>query len=220
MYGEKENGCGILEFDKFYSGRNPAFGGRPTAEVMQYIAANGRGGEVLDLGCGDGRNALALAAANYRVTAFDTSRVAIEKLTALASSRNLNNHVHGAVADVRNWRPTSSRFDLIIAITILDHLPGIDIDPLVGKMVAALRKDGTLIVKVHTQDDPGYHNQYARDVSELAGHIQHYFASGELRQRLAPHCYIDSYEERVELDASHGEPHRHGSAVAYCTRRD
>ena len=55
------------------------FGGDPTAEVGKTIGRFGIGKDVpiLEIGCGEGRDALPLLQAGYRVTATDISREAI-----------------------------------------------------------------------------------------------------------------------------------------------
>ncbi|WP_411675673.1 class I SAM-dependent methyltransferase [Caproicibacter sp.] len=48
-----------------------------------------KNGRALDLACGDGRNAIFLAAHGYKVTAVDFSNIAIERLSRFASEKQL-----------------------------------------------------------------------------------------------------------------------------------
>lgn len=205
-------------FDRFYSRPDLAFGDRPTEALVAYVRAGGIPGGALDLGCGDGRNALYLAAAGYRVTAIDCSEVGVSKLTRIARGRRLGDRVAGIVGDVRDWILQPLPFDLVVAVTILDHLPAADIDPLLGRIAASTRPGGTALIQVHTVDDPGYHGPAARGASEQAGAIEHYFRRDELRARLSKQWRVEHYEERMEHDTCHGRPHDHGFAIARCVK--
>ncbi|MCU0799837.1 MAG: methyltransferase domain-containing protein [Candidatus Thermoplasmatota archaeon] len=78
------------------------------------------GASVLDLGCGMGRAAIALAEKGYGITAVDSSRVAIERLRAESGRRGLQMDIR--MGDVRELE-LSEGYDLIIAHGILQFLP-------------------------------------------------------------------------------------------------
>ena len=171
-------------------------------------------GRALDLGCGDGRNSLLLAARGFEVTSVDRSAEGIASMLRIARRRSLARQIAGVVADARRWCFQGARFNLAAAVTLLDHLPADEINRALERLVNALVPGGSLLVKVHTVADPGYKRKAGPGVSETAGAIAHYFSRGELRQRLAGLCRITRYEERLELDTSHGKPHLHGFAIA------
>ena len=58
--------------------------GGPNHDIVELAAALPAGARVLDLGCGEGRNAFYLASRGCRVTAVDRSRSGIAKLRALS----------------------------------------------------------------------------------------------------------------------------------------
>ena len=86
--------------------------GKPSAEIVHLAAALRPGATVLDLGCGEGRNALFLAERRFEATAVDVSEHGIKKLRSLASQRGLG--VRAEVADMRSYE-LRHEFDLIIS---------------------------------------------------------------------------------------------------------
>ena len=101
-------------WEKAYSDLDvPTFrGGMPSQEIRDVASNLPRGAEVLDLGCGEGRNALYLAECGFDVTAVDISDTGIRKLNALAKERDLD--IHSEVADMRRYR-FAHPFDLIVS---------------------------------------------------------------------------------------------------------
>lgn len=61
--------------------------GRPQAEVVRLAEEGGFVGDVLDIGCGTGENALHLAALGLRVVGIDASPSAVERARAKAAAR-------------------------------------------------------------------------------------------------------------------------------------
>ncbi len=76
-------------------------------------------GRVLDVGTGDGRNALYPAAAGWRVDAFDIHSPAIERAQRSASLARLE--VAFFVADAREFEPRES-YDLVVCHGLLHFL--------------------------------------------------------------------------------------------------
>jgi len=71
-------------------------------------------GRALDLGCGEGGDALWLAASGWTVTAVDISSTAIERGRAVAAERNLAEKIDWVAADLTDWTPTGT-YDLVSA---------------------------------------------------------------------------------------------------------
>jgi len=74
--------------------------------------------DVLDLGCGQGRDALLAARHGHRVVGVDLSETGIAQMLEDANAEGL--HVEGIVADVAMWQPEES-FDVILLDRVL-HL--------------------------------------------------------------------------------------------------
>ncbi len=69
-------------------------------------------GRVLDLACGEGRNAVWLAERGWQATGVDFSGVALEKARRLAQSRAVE--VEWLEEDLLAYRPAARSFDLVI----------------------------------------------------------------------------------------------------------
>jgi tellurite methyltransferase len=76
------------------------------------------GASVLDIGCGDGRNAIYLASKGFKVTAYDISVARIGRLLLLAQKQHVT--IDAFVGDMREYR-YSHTYDLIVCMGVL-HL--------------------------------------------------------------------------------------------------
>jgi len=111
------------------------------AEVATDLAPD----RALDLACGEGRNAVWLAARGWRVTAVDFSAVALARGRAAAPP------VDWVEADVRTWSPPSpgnvAAFDLVAIVYL--HLPPAERAAVLGTARRAVAPGGTVVVIGH-----------------------------------------------------------------------
>jgi SAM-dependent methyltransferase len=78
------------DFEASYRAGSPPWDiGRPQPEVLRLAAEGELVGDVIDLGCGTGENALHLASLGRRVLGIDHSPTAIERARAKAAERGL-----------------------------------------------------------------------------------------------------------------------------------
>ncbi|MCG8699519.1 MAG: class I SAM-dependent methyltransferase [Bacteroidales bacterium] len=75
--------------------------GSPYPELVHFFENYAPKRKLLDLGCGQGRNALTLAKLGYHVTGIDSSRVGINQMLQKAHSTNLI--VKGIVGDIYSF---------------------------------------------------------------------------------------------------------------------
>ncbi|MES9876136.1 MAG: methyltransferase domain-containing protein [Candidatus Sedimenticola sp. PURPLELP] len=99
-------------------------------------------GDALDLACGLGANALLLAQSGLKVTAWDISPVAIQRLAEAAQGRKLP--VIAEVRDLLESPPEPDSFDVILVSHFLDR-------SLAPAIIHALRKGGLLFYQTFTQ---------------------------------------------------------------------
>jgi len=95
-----------------YQNLNESTFGEPSPEIVRLADTLPRTSKVLDLGCGEGRNALFLAEYGFDVTAVDISECGISKLQSLASNHSLA--VRTQIEDMRSY-VFDVDFDLIIS---------------------------------------------------------------------------------------------------------
>jgi SAM-dependent methyltransferase len=99
-------------------------------------------GRALDLGAGEGRNALWLAERGWRVTAVDLSRVALDRARHLAVERELE--MDYVVADVCRYRPEAGAFELVLVAYVHPEPP--DRESLFAGAAQAVAPGGHLLV--------------------------------------------------------------------------
>lgn len=86
-------------YDKYYQTEN--LFGKPYPELLEFFNKYPTKGKVLDLGCGQGRDAIPLACLGFSVTGIDSSKVGIEQMNQIAENENLK--LKGVVADIFNY---------------------------------------------------------------------------------------------------------------------
>jgi SAM-dependent methyltransferase len=146
----------VTFWDKTYAARTAARDPQPNARLTDTVTGLAPG-DVLDLGCGDGGDALWLAGQGWRVTAVDISAVAVTRLAALADARGLGDRVTAVRHDLHTSFP-DGEFDLICANYL--HTPFDLARAAVLRSAAhALRKDGRLLVVDHGSAAPWSWNQ-------------------------------------------------------------
>lgn len=96
-------------YDKYYQTEN--LFGEPYPELILFLAEYPDKGKLLDLGCGQGRDAIALARLGYAVTGIDNSKVGIEQMNKIAEAENLN--LVGQVADLYAF-DNFAEFDIVL----------------------------------------------------------------------------------------------------------
>ena len=96
--------------------------------------------EALEVGCGTGAFARSLAERCEHVIALDLS----PRMAEVARSRSGKHpNVDYLVADAASWEFPKDRFDCVVSITTLHHLP---LAPTLCKMGSALRPGGSLLL--------------------------------------------------------------------------
>jgi cyclopropane fatty-acyl-phospholipid synthase-like methyltransferase len=83
-------------FDAAYRGTPPWDIGRPQGEFVRLEERGAIVGDVLDVGCGTGENAIFLASRGHRVLGVDSAELAVKRAKKKATERNVK-------ADFRVW---------------------------------------------------------------------------------------------------------------------
>lgn len=160
-------------WDELYRARDRVWSGRPNAALVA-LADGLEPGRVLDLGCGEGADAIWLASAGWRVTAVDISPLAIERATAAAVEAGVADHIEWQHHDLAASMPPGP-FELVSAQFLqspLDFPRG----AVLGRAAGAVAVGGRIAVVGHAAPprwahdvDPSLHFPSARETAEAAG---------------------------------------------------
>jgi len=139
-------------WDERYRSHDALWSGNPNAHLVDQ-AGGLSPGTALDIGCGEGADAIWLAERGWRVTAVDLSTVALER--AAAHAARVGNPVAGRIswvhADLTAWDPGPARYDLICAHYL--HLRSEPRQFLFDRLAAAVGPGGTLLIVGHHPSD-------------------------------------------------------------------
>jgi tellurite methyltransferase len=133
-------------------------------EAINRLEAIGlpRGRRALDVACGRGGNALALARAGFDVTAVDVSDVALDELAAIASREGLD--VETDRRDLAGDGLPAGVFDLVLVVHYLERA-------LFPALRAAIAPGGALVFETYTtreHDRSGFSRAFCLEPGELA----------------------------------------------------
>ncbi|MEE2895125.1 MAG: methyltransferase domain-containing protein, partial [Planctomycetota bacterium] len=125
--------------------------GPPNPEILELVPTLPSGARVLDLGCGEGRLMLPLAAAGFEVVGVDVSAAGVEKLQRVASDRGLS--VDASVADLNEFSITGD-FDLMLSDGVFHNIHREHAERLISEMKEHTRPGGYNLVKLFTTKVP------------------------------------------------------------------
>ena len=131
-----------------YRERGAVFGSEPNRFLVEVVAGLVPG-TALDLGCGQGRNALWLASRGFEVTGLDLSPVAIEQAREVAAEQGLDATFE--TVDLVTWKPDGQVWDLVLLAYI--HLPEDMRKAVHAAAVSAVAPGGRIVVIAHHLDN-------------------------------------------------------------------
>ena len=137
-------------WDERYAGPELIWGAGPNCFVAEELAAL-EPGRALDLGTGEGRNAIWLAGRGWRVTGVDFSAVGLARAAELARQRGVD--ADWVQADLLRYEPAPAEYDLALIAYI--QLPADDLAHLVRTAATAVAPGGTLLAVGHDRDNLG-----------------------------------------------------------------
>jgi len=135
-------------WDQRYSGPDLVWGAGPNRFVADELAALPPG-RAIDLGTGEGRNAIWLAERGWRVTAVDFSAAGLARAARLAAERGVS--VDWVQADLLDYQPAPGSYDLVLIAYL--HLPSASLAQVFRAAAAAVAPGGTLLVIGHDRDN-------------------------------------------------------------------
>jgi SAM-dependent methyltransferase len=110
-------------------------------------------GTALDVGAGEGADAIWLAGRGWQVTAVDISTVALERAAGHAAQAgpDIAGRIHWLHHDLTGWQPPHDHYDLVSAQYM--HLPTAARHALFDCLASAVAPGGTLLIVGHHPSD-------------------------------------------------------------------
>ncbi len=129
---------------------------QPAPEVLQFIRSQSPAErpDVLDLGCGLGRHAVAFALAGFRVTAVDASPTAVAHLEAWAGKLGLA--IVTRTCDVLDEALPAGSYDVVLSYNVIYHGRREQFARAIARVHALLRPAGLFFFTCPTRRDGKY----------------------------------------------------------------
>lgn len=134
---------------------------RDVQQLMEGPLADCSDLNILDLGCGKGRNATYLYALRHRVTALDKNASAIESLQRIIQLEKATERFQAHIYDIESaalneYCDASNRYDLIISTVVFQFLRPESLATVISNMQAHTKRGGHhfIIVPVSSPSDP------------------------------------------------------------------
>jgi len=177
--------------------------------VLVAELAGASAGRALDVGCGEGADAIWLAEAGWQVTGIDVSEVALERAAAAARAAGVS--VEWLCADIATASFATGGYDLVsVHYPALKPSPG---DDAIRALLAAVALGGTLLVVGHAVLDPDHASEHGHELTD-------YIQPADIGARLDEQWELAVDEIRPRVDpVPEGSPHVH-DAVLRAKRRN
>ncbi|MFC1534889.1 class I SAM-dependent methyltransferase [Thermodesulfobacteriota bacterium] len=153
--------------------------------------------EVLDLGCGLGRNAIAFAQAGFSVTATDLSQEAVSHLKTWAEKQDLQ--IRAFVSDFVDDAFLPDSFDIVLSLNVIYHGYRNQAESAINNVRNGMKKGGIFYFTFPSRQDGDYGRgkKLADHTFEFQpGHIHYHADEDDLNAFLSGFNILT--QERVE----------------------
>ncbi len=139
-------------WDERYGAHDALWSGNPNGHLLGEFDGLAPGA-ALDVGCGEGADAIWLAERGWRVTGVDLSTVALQRAAANAArvGPEVADNITWVQVDLTRWEPGADRYDLVSSQFL--HLPSATRHALFDRLAAAVAPGGTLLIVGHHPSD-------------------------------------------------------------------
>jgi len=169
------------KWDQRYNKRSYIYGKQPAkflAENFDYIPKES---SVLDMGMGEGRNAVFLALKGHKVTGVDISSVAVKKARNLAKENKVK--IKTVVGTLNKYQIAPESFDVIICFYYVDR-------DLNKKMFKWLKPGGLLIYEANTTEQ-------LKKLENAKTENKSYYLKPQELLKMFPDMKVLKYEEPI-----------------------
>ena len=203
-------------WEEDYKSNDILWGLKPNEVLTRYVKLLPENGKVLDIGIGEGRNALYLAKLGFEVEGIDLSQTAVQRCKELSNKYGVQ--LKASVNDILSFDISSEKYDLIILSNVLNFFTPDEIRKIINKVNTGLRKNGLIYITAFNIAEPSIENikkKYEEiDENTYFNHNKnmnlHYFTETEFKGLVSEYEII-SFSNSYSLDLSHGKPHYHSS---------
>lgn len=194
------------DWDQRYAEEERIWSGAPNQGLVAEAAAL-TPGRALDVGCGEGADAVWLAGRGWEVTALDVSQVALTRARLHAEQASVQ--VTWLQSGLTEATLSADGYDLVsVFYPALRHTPGHDAE---RALVSAVAPGGTLLVVHHADVDADHARESGFDPADYVGHEDVVGFLGDGWQ-------VEVDDRRPRHVASGGGAHRHHDEVLRATR--
>nr|WP_274638377.1 class I SAM-dependent methyltransferase [Microbacterium bovistercoris] len=140
-------------WERRYAGASGVWSGRVNAVVSE-VASTLIPGDALDLGCGEGGDAIWLAAHGWRVTAVDVSQTAVARARVAAQATGIPPaSLTFIAADLAQWE-TPHKFDFVTSAFLHSWPVAIPRDDILRRSKNVVAPGGSLLILAHAEAPP------------------------------------------------------------------
>jgi len=159
-------------WEQRYAGSTKVWSGRVNT-VLTEVAADLPAGRALDLGCGEGGDAVWLAQRGWQVTAVDISATAVARGRAAATAAGVpDDRITWVAHDLSDWIPEPG-FDLVSAFFLQSPVEFAR-QEILSRAAGSVAQGGHLLVVSHAAPPPWasqWHVHHAHDLSSPAEEV-------------------------------------------------
>jgi SAM-dependent methyltransferase len=197
-------------WDERYAADDRVWSGQPNPRLVEH-AADLPPGLALDVGCGEGADAVWLAERGWRVTGADVSVVGLEKARRRAGEAGVADRTDWLHVDLVAEDPLPGGADLVSAMYV--HVPDAALDRIYTAIAGAVRPGGTLLVAGHHPDE--------RHTDLRNPHLTHLlFGPERVTALLGTGWQVDVAEGRTRDVVGHEGERRVATDTVVVARRD
>ncbi len=199
-----------MTYDKTYTEVKHVFGTGPERTLVRFVNKIDKTKPVLDIGAGQGRNAVYLAAEGFSVDAIDPSSIAVKTISKISKGKKYNIAAYQASFD--DFTPQQLPYSAIFIYGLIQILDWKSIDLLVNKVNEWTKKDSLIFVTSFSTKDATF-KKYSKEwnktgknsFSDDEGDCRTFLMQNEIVTFFKNHRILYHWEGL-------GSKHRHGNS--------
>ncbi|MBA3424562.1 MAG: class I SAM-dependent methyltransferase [Chloroflexi bacterium] len=183
-------------WDERYRSRSQLWSGEPNPHLVSQ-ASEVSSGTALDVGSGEGADAIWLAEQGWQVTAVDVSTVALRRGASRAAEvgADMARRIDWLHEDLLTWEGPKPDFYDLVSVQFM-HLPKEPREALFRRLAASVAPGGTLLIV-------GHHPSDLQTTARRPPMPELFFTASEVAASLDPHAWeivVDAAPERSTTD--------------------